>query len=121
MIAESKVAVTPLNGKNYSTWKVQCMMALLKEGLWNIVSGEEAAPEDVTTNAYAKFKGRSERALANIVLTVDLTLLYLLGKLDDLVTVWKKLSEQFQKKTWENKLALRHRLYSLQLKDSDCL
>ena len=75
-MAESKVAVTPSNGKNYSTcnWKVQCKMALLKEGLWNIVSGEETAPEDVTTNAYAKFKGRNERALTTIVLTVDPTL-----------------------------------------------
>ena len=35
-------------------------MALLKEGLWNIVSGGEAAPDDVTTNVYAKSKGRSE-------------------------------------------------------------
>ncbi len=37
-------AVVPLNGKNYPTWKVQCRMALMKEGLWNIVDGTEAAP-----------------------------------------------------------------------------
>ena len=43
-----------------------------------------------TTNAYAKFKGRSKRALGTIVLTVDPTLLYLLKEPDDLVTVRKK-------------------------------
>ena len=33
------VTVVPLNGLNYSTWKVQCRMALLKDGLWGIVYG----------------------------------------------------------------------------------
>ena len=33
-MAESKiVAVVPLNSTNYSTWKIQCKMALIKEGL----------------------------------------------------------------------------------------
>ena len=44
MASELKTAVVPLNGKNYPTWKVQCRMALMKEGLWNIVEGTEAAP-----------------------------------------------------------------------------
>ena len=30
--------------ENYPTWKIQCRMALMKEGLWNIVDGTEAAP-----------------------------------------------------------------------------
>ena len=33
--------------------------------------------------------------------------------------VWKKLADQFQKKTWANKLELRRKLYSLKLKDGD--
>ena len=38
-MAESKgtVMVVPLNGSNYVTWKIQCKMALIKEGLWKIV------------------------------------------------------------------------------------
>jgi hypothetical protein len=48
-MAESKiVAVVPLNSTNYSTWKIQCKMALIKEGLWGIVNGTERA---VTENA----------------------------------------------------------------------
>ena len=44
-MAESKsVTVVPLNGSNYGTWKVQCRMALVKNGLWSIVSGTETAP-----------------------------------------------------------------------------
>ena len=31
--------------------------------------------------------------------------------------MWKKLADQFQKKTWANKLHLRKKLYSLRLKE----
>ena len=44
------------------------------------------------------------------MLSVDPSLLYLLGEPEDPGTVWKKLADQFQKKTWSNKLALRRRL-----------
>ena len=63
-------AVVPLNGTNYPTWKIQCRMALMKEGLWNIVSEEEIEP-DSGTNETAKFRSRRDRALATIVLSVD--------------------------------------------------
>ena len=39
-------ALIPLNGSNYSTWKIQCRMMLMKEGLWKIVTGEETEPND---------------------------------------------------------------------------
>jgi hypothetical protein len=55
--------------------------------------------------------------LATIVLSVDALLLYLLGDPQDPAVVWEKLTNQFQKKTWANKLALRRKLYSLRLKD----
>lgn len=41
------------------------------------------------------------RALATIVLSVDLSLLYLTGDPEDPIAVWKKLGDQFQKKTGE--------------------
>ena len=75
-MAESKVTtITPLNGTNYPTWKVQCKMALMKEGLWQIVTEDEVAPRNEASNEYAKFKTKSDRALATIVLMVDPTLL----------------------------------------------
>ena len=60
---------------------------------------------------------RRDRALASIVLSIDHTLLYLLGDPEDPVEVWKKLCQQFQRKSWANKLTLRHKLYGLKLKD----
>ena len=82
-MAESKtVAVTPLNGLNYVTWRIQCKMALLKDGLWSIVEGTEVAPAETDPN-YKKFVGRRDKALATIVLSVDPTLLYLIGEPTD--------------------------------------
>ena len=55
----------------------------------------------------AKHFLRRDRALAMIVLSMDPTLLYLLGTdPENPAVVWKKLANQFEKKTWANKLAL---------------
>ena len=107
-MAEMKtVSIVPLNGKNYPTWKVQCRMALMKDGLWGIVSETESDPGNEEAEAHIKFLSRRDRALAIIVLSVEPSLLYLIGDPEDPVAVWKKLRDQFQKKTWANKLELR--------------
>ena len=113
------VMVISLNGSNYPTWKVQCRMALMKDGLWSIVSGSERAPAAAEADKYAKFVARWDRALPIIVLSVEPSLLYLIGDPEDPIIVWQKLADQFQKKTWANKLELRRKLYSLHLRDGD--
>ena len=112
------MSIIPLNGTNYPSWKVQCRMALIREGLWGIVAGTEKAPDTSDADKLAKFKGRSDRALATIVLAIDPSLLYLVGDPVDPAAVWNKLSGQFQKKTWANKLSLRKKLFSMKLSDS---
>ena len=78
-------------------WKVQCQMALMKEGLWSIVNGSESGPSQSDT----------DKALATIVFFVDPSLLYLIGDSENPVLIWKKLGDQFKMKTWANKLHLR--------------
>ena len=51
-------------------------------------------------------------------MSVHTSLLYLLGDPQDPGVVWEKIADQFQKKTWANKLALRRKLYGLKLKES---
>ena len=41
----------------------------------------------------------------------------MLGDPQNPADVWKKLKDQFQKKTWANKLVLKRRLHSLRLKE----
>ena len=118
-MAESTVSVVPLNGTNYPSWKVQCRMVLVREGQWGIVAGTDEPPDPPTDAAnYAKYVSRKDRALATIVLAVDPSLLYLLGDPVDPAAVWKKLSGQFQKRTWANKLSLRKRFFTMKLSDS---
>ena len=46
MASEGKhISIVALNGTNYPTWKVQCRMALIREGLWGIVSETEECPD----------------------------------------------------------------------------
>ena len=103
-MAEGKtVSIVPLNESNYGTWRIQCRMALTKDGLWGIVSGTEAAPAEADADKYRKFVARRDRALVIIVLSVDPSLLYLLGEPENPGTVWKKLANQFQKKALSKK------------------
>ena len=68
------------------------------------------------TNAYRKYLSRKDRALATIVLSVDPSLLYIIGDSVDSIIVWEKLADQFQK-TWANKLMLRRSLFSFKLRE----
>ena len=113
-MVEMKTNIVALNETNYHTWKIQCMMALMKDGLWNIVNGIEKIPE--ANDAEQKYIVERDRALAIIVLSIRPSLLYLIGDPQDPAVVCRKLSEQFQKKTWANKLALRRKLYGLKLR-----
>ena len=106
-MAESRtVTVVPLSGSNYASWKVQCLMALTKDGLWNIFNGYECPPDPTPADRQANFVARTEHALPIIVLSVELSLLYLIGHPEDLGTVGQKLTDQFQKKTRANTLEL---------------
>ena len=108
-MAESKtVVVVPLSSTNCSTWKIQCKMALIKEGLWGIVNETETAPIPRERRHRRNYAARHDKALVTIVLVIEPSLLYLTGSdPTDLVVVWKTLADQFQHKTWANKLELK--------------
>ena len=95
-------------------------MALMKEGLRKIVEGEETAPRTKDAG-YAKFVEHRDHALAIVVLSIDPTLLYLVGEPTDPKEVWTKLKDQFQKKSWANKLEMRRKLHSLRLKEGNSI
>ena len=79
-------------------------MALIKEDDWGIMNRTETAPENA--EGRKKFITRRENALALIGLTIDPSLLYLIGDKDDPCKVCEALQGQFQRKTWVNKLQL---------------
>ena len=112
-------AVVPLKGKNYPRWKVQCRMALMKKGLWNIVDGTEAAPGP-ENDRYTKFLARRIRALAIIVLSVEYSPLYLVGDPENPAKFCVgKAGKPTSKGNMGHKLELRHNLFSLRLKNDE--
>ena len=115
--SSAMAGLTRLNGNNYATWKIQCKMTLMKDGVWSIADGTETFPDDAQRREQEKFIIRRDQALASIVLSIDPSLLYLLGDPQDPFVVWQKLCDQFQKKTWSNKLSLKRKLYGLKLKN----
>ena len=61
-MADSKtVSIVPLNVLNYGTWKVQCRLVLMKDGVWSIVNGTEAAPAQSEGSARAKYMARRDK------------------------------------------------------------
>ena len=111
------VSIVPLNGTNYPTWKLQCRITLMKDGLWGIINKTETAPDIATEpEKHAKFASRRDRALALILLSVESSLWYLVRDPEEPIEVWKKLFDTFQKKTWSNKLELQRKLHTLKLK-----
>ena len=113
-----KSTIVPLTRLNYPTWKVQCKMSLIKDGLLSIVMETKAAPAEGSDH-YTKYRTRRDKALATIVLSIDPSLLYLIGDRENPVVVWKLFSEQSQKVMWAYKLALRRRIHSLRLKEGE--
>ena len=99
MASETKtISIVPLNGANYPTWKMQCRMALMKDGLWSLVDGTEVVPPQEEVEKYAKYVTKKNKALAIVVLSIEPSLLYLLRDSQDPVIFWNKLAAQFQKK-----------------------
>ena len=101
-----------LNGDKYPAWKLQVRMALIRDDLWDIVNGSEAAPDaSASADVKKKFKTRSNKALSTIVLSMKPKLHYLIGREpEDPVAFWKLLSDHFERKTWVNCYELWKRL-----------
>ena len=89
-----------------------------------VVNKEEVIPEldderrRESEEARRKFKIRYNKALTTIVLSVSPSLLYLLGDPEYPVKVWDTLENQFQKKSWANKLILKSKLSRMRLKEN---
>ena len=60
-MAEVRSTIVPLNEKNYPTWKVQCRMALVKEGQWGIVDRSDKNPGGSQAENKRKYFPRRER------------------------------------------------------------
>ena len=74
-------------------------MALIRNSLWNTVNGAEIIPNSWTdVILHTKYLSQKDHDLMTVVLSVEPSLLYLIGDPDYPAVAWKKLADQFQKK-----------------------
>ena len=118
-MAELKTAIVPLNGKNYPTWKLQCKMALMKDSLWGIVNENRSLGGRCSCRYPQKVHCEKGQSTSYRCASRDPSLLYMLGNRENPAAVWTPLEEQFQRKTWSNKLQLKRKLFSLKLKEGE--
>ena len=120
-MTEVKTGTVPSTGANYCTWKLQCTVSLMRNGLCRIVSAGQKLLLRQELNVMLS---------SSLIGTVLLRQLFnqsihlfstLLGDPTDPAAVWDKLSSQFQRKTWANRLALWRRLHSMKLKEGQSI
>ena len=93
-------------------------MALTKEALWKIVTGEETAPVG-DERERVKFATRRIRALATVVLSFDPSILFSLWKSRGSSHHVEKVSRSIREKTWATRFDLCRKLHSMRLKGGD--
>ena len=95
-----KVAIEPLNGSNYHSWKFNVKCLLMERGLWGIVSGTETAPVATETDkketVIKDFLLRSQKAYSQIALNVKQEFQVHVTNTDDPKVAWETLKKHFE-------------------------
>ena len=114
---DEKWVIDKLDGKNWSTWKFQMKHLLLTKGLWGLVDGSETLAEDAKAAASEEFQKKLQRAFSSIVLAVGASQLYMVTSCEQPQTAWEELQNHFERDTLANKLFLKKRYFTLEMKE----
>lgn len=107
---ETKFSLEKLNNVNYFTWKLKMKLFLIKEDLWDVITGERPTSEYSTQNFVQRWTKRDQRALAFIGLALEDSQLIHLRDKDNALDCWKALQEAHEKDTITNKISLYKRI-----------
>ncbi len=95
MAETSRLQVDKLTTDKWANWKFQIQLYLQANGLWRIVTGEEARPageQEASAWDVREFKAR-----AALGLTIDSSLLYLVTSKETSHDIYKALKDHFEK------------------------
>ena len=84
---------------NYHTWRSMATTFLDIMGVWDVVTGKTAKPDDTDATAEASWVRLSQRAKGFILLNIDRGLMPLISTAPDAPAAWAKLEENFDRKT----------------------
>eukprot|EP00094_Tigriopus_californicus_P012853 TCALIF_12428-PA protein Name:"Similar to Retrovirus-related Pol polyprotein from transposon TNT 1-94 (Nicotiana tabacum)" AED:0.02 eAED:0.05 QI:22/0/0/1/0/0/2/0/415 len=92
----------------------------MRNGLWGLIDGTDVTPPpDAEPSILSRFQIRCGQATGIILLSLDTSVLYLIGEENDPAKAWAKLENQYQPKTWANVFSLKSGLYYLRMAVGD--
>ena len=113
-----RLAVEKLNGsENWSTWKFQIKHMLLAKDLWKYADGSEVLAVGANEATTAQFNSNSQKALTQIVLSINTSQLYLITSCTTAAGAWKELCGHFECNTLGNKLILKKEYFRMEMKE----
>lgn len=112
---DSKITIAKLNNDNYFLWKVKMQMVLIKEKIWNVITG--TPPENTNATALSLWNVNDQTARAIITLSVDDNQLPLIMNLETAKSMWDTLKDFHEKSTVVNKMKLMRNMFDANMKD----
>ncbi len=109
--------IEKLNGDNFHLWKFKMEMIFKNKDAWGIVTGTEKMPPDTAPAERADYCRREQKAQSALCLSIDDALLHLVRTEKTVIQMWKRLCDNFEKKSPNNCLYLRRKLYRLNMEE----
>ena len=112
-----KWSIDKLDSSNWMTWKFQIKHLLLAKDLWGVVDGTETLQENASAQQRTDFNKKSQKAFSTIVMSINLSQLYLITSCEEPARAWKALRNHFERDTLVNKLMLKKQYFRMEMKD----
>lgn len=110
---ESKVLIAKLNNINYPTWKFKMQMILIKENVWNAISGN--IPEE--PDAYTMWQRSDELARALIALNIEDSQLSLIMDKNTSKLTWEALKDFHEKASTFNRMRTMRKMFETKMNE----
>lgn len=118
MNAMNSARIELLRKDNYDTWKLQMRAVLIKNDLWNYVSGILVKPEGNNDDVQS-WTRNDQKAMSDIILSINPNELRLVKKCVTSRDMWLKLQETYESKGPARKATLLKKLTLLKMADGD--
>ena len=118
-VEEGNLRVEKLTAENFHNWKFDMKMLLMRNDVWDIVTGEEVLENGASNVKRAAFKKRENRALSTICLAVSKECKIYVRSAKTSKEAWDTLEKHFEEKTLSRKIMYRQKLYWLRMENDN--
>ena len=120
-VEEGSLRVEKLTTENFHNWKFDMKMLLMRNDVWDIVTGEEVLENGASNVKRTAFKKRENRALSTITLAVSKECKIYVRSAKTSKEAWETLEKHFEEKTLSRKIMYRQKLYWLRMENENMI